>query len=87
MMYGACQYPMSRIYGNLLDFVCLNMVQCWQEVRMSEAPKSKTTVWIDQQDRDNMAAIKRVYRLASDSAAIRYALQRIAQEARVEERR
>lgn len=54
---------------------------------MPEVPKSKTTVWIDQQDRDNMAAIKRVFRLASDSAAIRYALQQVAREARAEEQR
>ena len=54
---------------------------------MSEAPKSKTTVWIDQQDRNNMEAIRQVYRLASDSAAIRYALQQVAREARMGEQR
>lgn len=54
---------------------------------MSDLPKSKTTVWIDQQDKDNMAVIKRVYRLASDSAAIRYALQQVAREAKAEDQR
>lgn len=54
---------------------------------MPEEPKSKTTVWIDQEDRANMATIRRTYRLASDSAAIRFALQRVAQEARSEGQR
>lgn len=49
---------------------------------MTEEPKSKTTVWIDQQDRANMETIRRAYRLASDSAAIRFALQQAAREAK-----
>lgn len=49
---------------------------------MTGGPKSKTTVWIDQQDRANMETIRRVYGLASDSAAIRFALQQAAREAK-----
>lgn len=49
---------------------------------MTEGPKSKTTVWVDQQDRANMEIIRRAYKLASDSAAIRFALQQAASEAR-----
>lgn len=52
-----------------------------------DAPKVRMTVWVSQQDRDNMAAIRRVYNLASDSAALRYALQKVAREARAEEAR
>lgn len=48
---------------------------------MTEGPKSKTTVWVDQQDRANMEVIRRAYKLASDSAAIRFALQQAANEA------
>jgi hypothetical protein len=54
---------------------------------MPDELKSKTTVWIDRQDRENMETIRRVYRLASDSAAIRYALQQVAREARAEDQR
>ena len=53
---------------------------------MADTLKAKTTIWIDQQDRDNMEAIRRAYRLASNSAAIRYALQQVARAARSEER-
>lgn len=49
---------------------------------MTEGPKSKTTVYVDQQDRANMETIRRVYKLNSDGAAIRFALQQAANEAR-----
>ena len=49
---------------------------------MTEEPKSKTTVYVDQQDRANMESIRRAYKLTSDSAAIRFALQQTANEAR-----
>jgi hypothetical protein len=49
---------------------------------MTEQPKARTTVWIDQQDRANMETIRRAYKLASDSAAIRFALQQAANEAK-----
>lgn len=49
--------------------------------------KARMTVWVDRDDRQNMAEIRRAYRLASDSAAIRYALQRVAQMARSEAQR
>lgn len=87
MMYGGCQYLSRPIYGNLLEFVWRSVIQWGPEVGMVEAPKSKTTVWIDQEDRGNMKTIRRVYRLASDSAAIRYALQQVARAARAEEAR
>lgn len=51
---------------------------------MADEPKSRTTVWTTERDRNNMATIKQVYNLASDSAAIRFALQRAVNE--VEER-
>ena len=51
---------------------------------MSDDKKTRTTIWVDQQQRDNMAEIRRVYGLSSDSAAIRYALQKVAREARAE---
>jgi hypothetical protein len=54
---------------------------------MADEPKKKTTYWVDTQDRGNMVAIRRVYGLASDAAAIRYALQKVAREARAEEQR
>jgi hypothetical protein len=54
---------------------------------MADESKKRATYWVDAQDRDNMAAIRRVYGLASDSAAIRYALQKVAREARTEEQR
>lgn len=54
---------------------------------MLDDVKKKTTFWVDTQDRDNMAAIRRVYGLASDSAAIRYALQKVAREVRAEDQR
>ena len=54
---------------------------------MPDEAKKKTTFWVDSQDRDNMGAIRRVYGLVSDSAAIRYALQKVAREARAEEQR
>ena len=49
---------------------------------MTEDPKSKTTVYVDQQDRANMETIRRAYKLSSDSAAFRFALQLAANEAR-----
>ncbi len=40
--------------------------------------KSRTGIWLDEADRENIAAIRRTFRLPSDAAAIRYALQRLA---------
>lgn len=57
------------------------------ERHCSEAAQKIRVCQIDQQDKDNMATIRRVYRLATDSAAIRYALQQVAREARAEEQR
>ena len=54
---------------------------------MSDDQKVRRTFWVDQQDRNNMEAIRRVYGLATDSAALRYALQKVAREARSEEQR
>jgi hypothetical protein len=51
-----------------------------QEAFMSDELKGRMSIWVDQKDRDNMAAIRRVYGIASDSAAIRFAVQRIARE-------
>ena len=52
-----------------------------------DGEKVRMSVWVGRQDRENAATIARVYGLASDSAALRYALQRVAREARAEEAR
>lgn len=49
---------------------------------MPDELRRKMTLWISDRDRDNMVAIKEVYGLSSESAAIRYALQAVSREAR-----
>jgi Arc/MetJ-type ribon-helix-helix transcriptional regulator len=54
---------------------------------MPEDGKKRMTVWVDQQDREDMKLIEASVGLASESAAIRYAVKKLAREIRVEEAR
>lgn len=54
---------------------------------MPEDGKKRMTVWVDQQDRDDMKVVAESAGLASDSAAIRYAIRKLAREIRAEEAR
>lgn len=52
---------------------------------MAEDGKKRMTVWVDQQDRDDMKAIAAAVGLATESAALRYAIRKVAREIRAEE--
>lgn len=54
---------------------------------MPEDGKKRMTVWVDQQDRDDMKLVAESVGLASDSAAIRYAVRKMAREIRAEDAR
>lgn len=54
---------------------------------MPKDGKKRMTVWVDQQDRDDMRLIERSVGLASESAAIRFAVRKLARELRAEEAR
>lgn len=54
---------------------------------MPEDGKKRMTVWVDQQDREAMKLIEAAAGLSSESAAIRYAVHKVAREIRLEEAR
>lgn len=51
---------------------------------MPEDEKRRMTVWVDQRDRDDMRLIESSVGLASESAAIRFAVRKLARELRGE---
>jgi hypothetical protein len=57
------------------------------EGKMPEDGKKRMTVWVDQEDRDAMKLIEASVGLGSESAAIRYAVKKLAREIRLEEAR
>lgn len=51
---------------------------------MPEEPKVRMSLWVEPRDRADMATIREEVGLATDSAAVRYAIRRIARELRSE---
>jgi len=49
---------------------------------MPEAEKARMSIWVEPQDREDMAAIRDEVGLPSDSSAIRYAIRKLAREIR-----
>ncbi len=49
---------------------------------MPEAGKARMSIWVEPQDREDMAVIREAFGLPTDSSAIRYAVRRLAREIR-----
>jgi hypothetical protein len=49
---------------------------------MPRAEKARMSIWVEAQDRDDMAAIREAFGLPTDSSAIRFAIRKIAREIR-----
>jgi hypothetical protein len=47
---------------------------------MPETTKARMSIWVEPDDREDMATIKKAFGLPTDSSAIRYAIRRLAQE-------
>ena len=47
---------------------------------MAEANKARMSIWVEPDDRADMATIRKAFGLPTDSSAIRYAVRRLAQE-------
>ena len=52
---------------------------------MVDGDKKRMTVWVDPQDRDDLKTIAASVGLATESAALRYAIRKVAREIRAEE--
>ena len=49
---------------------------------MPETGKARMSIWVEPQDREDMAAIREAFGLPTDSSAIRYAVRKLAREIR-----
>ena len=47
---------------------------------MAGVEKARMSIWIEPDDREDMATIKKAFGLPTDSSAIRYAVRRLARE-------
>jgi hypothetical protein len=47
---------------------------------MPDPTKARMSIWVEPDDREDMATIKKAFGLPTDSSAIRYAIRRLAQE-------
>ena len=52
---------------------------------MPETEKARMSIWVEPQDRNDMAAIREAFGLPTDSSAIRFAIRKLAREIRGED--